>query len=60
MFKSKLKSLARLKKGTMGNSCAASSSPESGEEKQREDREKKKLTISAPISLEEFKAQQNR
>ena len=59
MFKSKLKSLARLKKGSMGNSCAASPSPESGEEKQR-DRERKKLTISAPISLEEFKAQQDR
>lgn len=58
MFKSKLKSLARSKKGSMGNSCAASA-PESGEQKQR-DREKKKLTISAPINLEEFKAQQNR
>lgn len=58
MFKSKLKSLARLKKGSMGNSCAVSP-PESGEEKQR-DRERKKLTISAPISLEEFKAQQDR
>ena len=58
MFKSKLKSLARLKKGSMGNSCAASP-PESGEEKQR-DRERKKLTISAPISLEEFKTQQDR
>ena len=58
MFKSKLKGLARLKKGSMGNNCAASV-PESGEQKQR-DRERKKLTISAPISLEEFKAQQNR